>query len=171
MPKGYLENGIPVQSGRKHKPESILKMREIKLGKKHTQITKDKIGNALKGKLPKNWNILHTEKVNKKRRKSLKDYRPINSINWKGKNHPHWLGGKSFEEYTIDWTKTLKRSIKERDHYICYLCKGQEDLIVHHIDYDKKNCNPENLITLCNSCHTKTNYNRNYWIKYFNEKN
>lgn len=38
---------------------------------------------------------------------------------------------------------------------------------VHHIDYNKFNCNPENLITLCKSCHVKTNHNRNYWINYF----
>ena len=37
----------------------------------------------------------------------------------------------------------------------------------NHIDYDKLNCNPDNLISLCNSCHSKTNYNRNYWINYF----
>ena len=38
----------------------------------------------------------------------------------------------------------------------------------HHIDYNKKNCSLNNLITLCRSCHMKTNTNRNYWINYFN---
>jgi len=37
----------------------------------------------------------------------------------------------------------------------------------NHIDYNKKNCNPDNLITLCHSCHSKTNHNRNYWVKKF----
>ena len=37
----------------------------------------------------------------------------------------------------------------------------------NHIDYDKRNNDPKNLITLCHSCHSKTNYNRNYWINYF----
>lgn len=27
-----------------------------------------------------------------------------------------------------------------------------------------------NLITLCHSCHMKTNSNREYWLKYFYEK-
>ena len=75
-----------------------------------------------------------------------------------GKNHWNWQDGKSFEPYTTDWTQTLKRSIRERDHYICQLCgKPQEDraLSVHHIDYDKENCNPNNLISLCRSCHMK----------------
>ncbi|MFA5014816.1 MAG: HNH endonuclease signature motif containing protein [Actinomycetota bacterium] len=82
-----------------------------------------------------------------------------------GKNN-FWQGGKSFEPYTIDWTETLRRSIRERDHYTCQIC-GREGYPIHHKDYDKKNCNPENLITLCNNCHSKTNGNRKYWINYF----
>ena len=87
-----------------------------------------------------------------------------------GKNHPNWNGGSSFEPYSIDWTKTLKRSIRERDHYTCQVCGKEPATSVHHIDYNKKNSNPDNLVTLCRSCHTKTNYNRNNWIKYFHEK-
>ena len=34
-------------------------------------------------------------------------------------------------------------------------------------DYDKNNNKPENLISLCCSCHSKTNVKREYWIKYF----
>mgnify|MGYP001559215491 CR=1 FL=1 len=95
--------------------------------------------------------------------------RKLSEIN-KGEKSPAWQGGKSFEPYTTDWTKTLKRSIKERDHYICQLCNQQQDDIIfpiHHIDYDKKNCNPKNLITLCISCHAKTNFNHEFWINYF----
>lgn len=40
----------------------------------------------------------------------------------------------------------------------------------NHIDYNKHNLSPENLVTLCKSCHAKTNFNRNYWIKYFIKK-
>lgn len=87
-----------------------------------------------------------------------------------GRNHWNWQGGKTYESYTVDWTKTLKRSIRERDNYICQVCsKQQEDetFDVHHIDYDKKNSSSNNLITLCASCHTKTNGNRRQWTKYF----
>lgn len=90
-----------------------------------------------------------------------------------GEKHPNWKGGISFEPYSVDWTQTLKRSIRERDHYKCQICSlEQQDraLDVHHIDYDKKNCNPSNLISLCHRCHTKTNHNRNYWLNYFNGK-
>lgn len=83
----------------------------------------------------------------------------------KGTLSPVWRGGTSFEPYTTDWTKTLKRAIRERDKYICRICGKEPAIFVHHIDYDKKNSNSDNLITLCNCCHSKTNHNREYWIK------
>jgi len=85
----------------------------------------------------------------------------------RGDKNGNWQGGKSFEPYSVDWTDTLKRSIRERDHYICQLCSSQNNLTCHHIDYDKKNCDPDNLITLCIKCHSKTNFDRNKWINYF----
>lgn len=88
---------------------------------------------------------------------------------WSRENHPNWKGGISFEPYTVDWTETLKRSIRERDNYICQKC-SQYGNVVHHINYDKKNCNPNNLITLCRSCNAKVNFNRNFWTNYFNLK-
>jgi len=90
----------------------------------------------------------------------------------KGEKGSNWQGGKSFEFYPQDWTDDLKESIRKRDNYICQECGIHQDelnrkLHVHHIDYDKKNCNPINLITLCIPCHMKTNYNKGYWINYF----
>lgn len=94
-----------------------------------------------------------------------------------GENNWHWNNGSSFEPYSTDWTKTLKLSIRQRDNFICQLCGKEQELIdfskafdVHHIDYNKKNCNPDNLITLCKKCHTKTNHNREYWKQYFQSK-
>lgn len=37
---------------------------------------------------------------------------------------------------------------------------------VHHINYDKNTCCNEKrklFVTLCRSCHSKTNANRKYW--------
>lgn len=87
-----------------------------------------------------------------------------------GEKNPMWKDGISFETYSINWTNTLKRSIRERDKYICQLCNEQQNdkaFDVHHIDYDKKNCNPDNLITLCRSCHMKTNNKRDRWTEFF----
>ena len=94
------------------------------------------------------------------------------------KNHPRWKGGKSYEIYPEDWTDDSRDSIRKRDNYICQECGLHQDelkgrfkkLDIHHIDYDKDNLNPNNLITLCRSCHIKTNGNREYWTNYFNNK-
>ncbi|NQU99405.1 MAG: HNH endonuclease [Parcubacteria group bacterium] len=45
--------------------------------------------------------------------------------------------------------------------------ENKEKLSIHHIDYNKQNNNPNNLISLCRKCHVKTNFNRNYWKYYF----
>ena len=88
-----------------------------------------------------------------------------------GGNHPNWQNGKSFEIYPKEF-KQIKKFILERDNYKCQYpnCTEVHDrLHVHHIDYDKKNNNPENLITLGTSCHSKTNgkNNREYWAKFY----
>jgi hypothetical protein len=90
-------------------------------------------------------------------------------LRMRGENSPAWRGGISFEPYSVDWTKTLKQAIRERDHFVCQLCLGS-GYPVHHIDYNKKNCNPENLITLCEKCNSKVNFNRDYWQDYFTKR-
>src|SRR3972149_5468188 len=82
--------------------------------------------------------------------------------------NPHWRGGISYKPYSVDWTETLRRSIRERDHYICQLCNEYGNT-VHHIDYDKKNSNPDNLINLCRKCNIKVNHNREYWSIHFKQ--
>ncbi len=89
-----------------------------------------------------------------------------------GEKHPMWSYGKSNLPYSLDWTNSLRISIRERDKYTCQLCgekQGDISFSVHHIDYNKQNCNPNNLITLCRPCHTKTNFNRERWYKYFTQ--
>jgi hypothetical protein len=43
-------------------------------------------------------------------------------------------------------------------------------LTIHHIDYNKKNCKEENLITTCLWCNTRANFNRTYWQKFYINK-
>lgn len=150
------------------------------LGLKLSKETKDKIGKSNKGKhFGTVWNkgIKYTNE--QKLKLNLSGLNKKNGIPWnKGikyqqiscRNHWNWKGGKSLEEYTVNWTETLRKSIRERDRYTCCVCgEKQGDIAhdVHHIDYNKKNCNPENLITLCHSCHSKTNKNRDKWIEFF----
>jgi 5-methylcytosine-specific restriction endonuclease McrA len=54
---------------------------------------------------------------------------------------------------------------KNRNIFCSHSCAFKYIIHIHHIDYDKKNIKIENLISLCQSCHMKTNYNRKYWRK------
>jgi len=95
---------------------------------------------------------------------------------WKfaiGKNSPTWRGGISKIPYPFSFTKKLKEKVKKRDNYKCILCVilnekiKHKNLSVHHIDYDKQNINPINLLTLCRKHNTLVNFNRKYWKQYF----
>jgi hypothetical protein len=89
----------------------------------------------------------------------------------RGENHPTWKGGISIEPYCEIWTdKNFKEYIKQRDNYNCLnpeCNKISDNLVIHHIDYEKKNCNPKNLITVCVSCNGKANINRNWHTSWY----
>jgi predicted nucleic acid-binding Zn ribbon protein len=84
-----------------------------------------------------------------------------------GENHPNWQGGTSNFPYPFGWNEELKQQIKERDNFVCRKCGSEENLTVHHIDYNKDNLDPSNLITLCNTCNVKANYGREYWKEFY----
>jgi 5-methylcytosine-specific restriction endonuclease McrA len=50
----------------------------------------------------------------------------------------------------------IRRNILDRDDYSCRICGTDQDeemLHVHHVDYDRNNNKPRNLVTLCQPCH------------------
>jgi len=142
----------------KKRPE--LNQNKYREGKKHSEETKKKISenNAhFKYWLGKKLSIETKRKMGESRR---------------GNKNPSWRGGISFEPYGLEFNDDLKEVIRNRDRRKCFICgktelENKEKLIVHHIDYDKQNNDPKNLISLCRSCHQKTNHNRNYWVDYF----
>lgn len=88
-------------------------------------------------------------------------------LNMCGPKHFNWRGGVSFEPYCPEWRdKEYKKSIRERDNNTCLnpYCYSNNpmDLTIHHIDYDKKNCSPTNLITVCRSCNSMANKDRKW---------
>jgi hypothetical protein len=176
----------------KHTPETIEKIKKavagksIKywLGKKRPEMIGN-INGFKKGQ--SSWNkgkkCLYKEKVSEGVKKLWQDrkYRDkmiaSHLLTTKGKLelHYNWKGGISFQPYPKIFNNTLKRIIKQIDNYKCQLCgvaeeEHYEKLSIHHIDYNKENCNPNNLITLCRGCNSKANYKREDWIKYFNTK-
>ena len=98
-------------------------------------------------------------------KKCYTEYSVKNKLLSKEKN-PNWRGGKSFELYPEKWNENIKHTIRNRDKFTCKIC-GKNGWQVHHIDYNKHNLEYINLITLCRSCHMKTNFKREYWINYF----
>ncbi len=154
-----------------------------KIGKKHHHFGKiGELATNWKGGKPKciNCNKLLSD-YNAKRCRSceIKYLFQIGKLNTKGNNNGNWNGGKSFEPYSLEWTKELKESIRKRDNYDCQNCGMTEEehlivigkvLCIHHIDYNKKNCTKNNLITLCHWCNLRANLNRDYWKEYYQIK-
>lgn len=138
-------------------------------GNHHTEETKQKISLANKDKI-------YTEEIRQKISKTLiengtskGENNPMYGVHLFGELNSQWQGGKSFEVYPKEF-KVIKKFIVKRDNYTCQHlgCTEIHDrLHVHHIDYNKNNNNPENLITLGISCHVKTNFNRDYWTNYY----
>ena len=129
-----------------------------------TEETKKKISKSNKGK----HSIPKTDETKRKISEARKG-------KYNGKNHHDWQGGISFEPYGLEFNNDLREVVRNRDRRKCFICEkteleNREKLTVHHIDYNKQNNNPNNLITLCRGCHIKTNSNRDNWINYFKQK-
>lgn len=97
------------------------------------------------------------------------------SVARKAEKNPNWQGGLSYEPYGKDFGNRLKEQIRNRDCYRCQQCfrhqnELTEKLVVHHIDFNKKNNCADNLISLCRSCHSQMSFNREQWIKYFQNR-
>lgn len=168
-------------------------------GKHLSKETKKKLSEILKGRPSSFKNKLHTKEAKLKNRLahlgkptwnkgktgiySEETLRKM-SESLSGEKSQFWRGGKSFEPYNSEFNRRLKEQIRKRDGYRCQEClTPQAELVVntksgvrhcklsiHHIDYDKKNNKPENLISLCRPCHAQTNFDAKYWIKHFRKK-
>ena len=93
------------------------------------------------------------------------------SIKFSGPGGSNWKGGISYEPYCPIWKdKTYKKDIRERDGNKClnpYCSKNNSRLTIHHIDYNKKNCSPSNLITVCSSCNSRANTDRDWHTTWY----
>ena len=158
---------------------------------------KNKHPEYVQGKNNPNYNNKWTESQKKKqsiitkkamnnfevRQKMIKNHtdvsgnkNPMFGVHRFGKESPCWLDGRSYEPYPQEWSEKLRESIRKRDNYECQNCGMTEEehlivygqvLEIHHIDYNKQNCNEDNLITLCKQCNIRVNKNQDYWFAYF----
>lgn len=88
-----------------------------------------------------------------------------------GKKTYLWIDGRSYKppRYPREFY-ILHHIVKKICNYCCVFCNKKENghsFPIHHIDYNKQNSDIKNLILLCKSCHSKTGFNREYWIKTF----
>ncbi len=130
LSEAHLKNPTRYWLGKKRSKEDIEKFRKSHLGKKQTKET-----------------IL----------KRIK----------KGAEHYNWQGGitpETRKRTRGTFWKRVADKIRERDNNTCQICGLKENLKklpVHHIIPFKisKNNKQNNLITVCQSCHMKTEWN------------
>jgi hypothetical protein len=160
------------------KPKSKEHAKNISISHIGVKLSEHHIKNmslALKGRLSPMKNKHHTKETKDKISKSEKgkiippEVRKQMSLTRGGTGIPYELS-----EYGPEFDNSLKEQVRFREGYKCKICgcsqlENGSQLDCHHIDYNKKNNNTNNLVALCDTCHLKTNHNRKYWINYFLE--
>lgn len=171
--------------------ERKAKLRAAKLGKKLSEEHREHISAALMGRpgwskgIP-SWNkglkgVMgpnvkgtyrkgHIPWMTGRKNPHSEEQRKKMSIALSGDKNPAWVHGQSRRKYPFQFSDELKELIRKRDEYKCQRCgksqaESKRKLPVHHIDYNKDNLDPFNLITLCYPCHGRTMHKREYWTE------
>jgi len=172
-----------------HSEETRRKISQSMLGHAVSEEARKKMSEVAKGRKP--WNVgkhLSEETKEKLRKASLGNKNHLGfrhafseetkkriSLALMGGKNPAWLGGVSFQPYGKEFNKRLQEMIRVRDNFRCRICAVHQSelsipLNVHHVDYNKTNNRESNLVSLCASCHSRTNTNREYWKSFFNNQ-
>lgn len=197
-PPGWGEKVSAKLSGRPKTQEHCNKISESKKGKTYkprTKLHSEAISRALKDK-PKS--IEHRKHLSEARKnlspESLKNIKIAAKKRFENpeyrKNHSNanlkrvesllggfWYGNIRYHDnlYCEKWTSDLRERVRAYFGYTCFECgtpQGNRKLSIHHVHYNKKTCcdgSPHDLVPLCPECHTKTNFNREYWEDHFVE--
>lgn len=169
MSKKHKENLKKSLTGRKLSKKHKESIRKALIGRTFTKEYKEKMSLSRMGNKNPMYGKHH-------KREAKERIRIKNSLSRLGKNNPNWKGGILPEyKYPSFWNKELKETIRKRDNYTCQVCgcpqkECDRALDVHHIDFNEKNLDENNLISLCRYCHNKTKGNKKHWIKLLLEK-
>lgn len=171
-----MRRGIP----KKRPREWVEKIANANRGQKRTPEQIKRQSEVMKGKLagPKNpmYGKTHPPEIRKKISEKIKGKTGLPGAKnpMYGKNghlNPNWRGGTSFGKYCPKFNPKFKERVREFWGRKCGICGRIEStlsrkLSVHHVNYEKMSCcndAPPLFIPLCNACHTKTNFKREYW--------
>jgi hypothetical protein len=154
---------------RLHPEERAQKISNARIGHKKGEEQHRKLSIANVGKiLPEE----QKKKISETNKKILSDPEMIKRTVHFGADNGMWNNGSSFFPYPPDFNQTLKSEVLDYHDDHCAICnktseENGRDLPIHHIDYNKMNCQPDNLIPLCDSCHGKTipKERHEYYIK------
>ena len=179
LPKETIEKMSKAKKGKTltedHKKKISLSIKgenHPNFGKYCPKEVREKISKSNKGKSRniKENNPMYGKKIDKeiieKRVKSR-----IDNSKYKGKDHWNWQGGVSYLPYCSKFNEEFKEKTREKFNRQCFVCGLSEELnnrklSVHHINYNKDClCNNSKcyFVPLCDSCHIKTNSNRQFW--------
>ncbi len=180
--KQFASGNHPMQ-GKKHSEETKKKLRAAWAKKKGEQRHRAKATQFKEGELPAHREgcgcfRCNPKPLTAKQKKEISERNKRTGLRppvTKGKDHPCWQGGISFGSYSEEFNAELKEFIRERDGYLCQRCgRSQEEegrrLSVHHINHDKQDCSPENLVSTCRSCNSYFNFHRIESILLFSRK-
>jgi len=147
--------------GRHHRPEIREKIRQVRTGTHLPEEVRAKLRAAHAGEKNHFWGKHHKpESITK------------NSLAHSGPNNVHYRDGRGGLPYVSDWS-TIRKQICERDEHLCqhpgcYAPENGRRHDCHHIDRNKNNNHPTNLILLCHKHHVATFFgDPDSWIEFY----
>ncbi len=158
--------------GRKDSEETRMKKSKASIGRTLSQEARKKISERMKQNNPVYMpGVL--EKISENKKQWHIDHKGYES----GPKNPNWNGGSSYYPYCPKFNEEFKNRVRAYFDYECVKCgkpewknKNHYHHHVHHVDYNKDACcdgQPVQFVTLCHSCHMKTNGNRSRWERMF----
>lgn len=192
LPPEQVKKMVESRRGYRHSEKTIKKMSDTKKGHKVSRETREKISKTKKGNCGGQKHPLFGTHPSEATKKKLRDShlgkhlpeeqrRKIGQSNighraLSGENAPGWKGGISFEPYCPRFNNKFKERVRAFFGYQCVECGTPQinrKMHVHHVNFRKDACCIESVIplfvSLCDSCHAKSGYDREYWQEHFTE--
>ena len=157
-------------------PEYRQRMSDIQLGHAVSEETKQKIS---RGHIGKPQSEEHRKKVTLYNKTRAEKHPEHIQKGLESNIGGFWYGNVRYydgPQYCNKFNDSFRARVREFRGRVCFQCGAPENgqrLHVHHVHYDKKMCcngSPKDVVPLCVACHTKTNFNRDYWENHFVEK-